>query len=602
MPKTDRPQWTIIEELLAGSATSRIGEAALAQPLSTAVQIVLVNLLRSAGIKISAVVGHSSGEMAAAYAAGLISASDAIRIAYYRGLFAKLASGPEGQRGAMLAVGTSFEDAKDFCALEDFEGRLVVAACNSSTSVTISGDADAIGEAKAIFEEEKKFARIVKVDKAYHSHHMRASSGPFMEALRACDIQILHPVEGAPTWFSSVHIGLQIEWSENLKAQYWVENLNQPVLFSQALGSALKAYGPLTMALEIGPHPALKGPVAETIQQVTGGTIPYVGTLNRGKNDIESFSDTLGSVWTTGGASAVNFAQFQEIFYDNAEGISLLKNLPTYPWNHDRILWVESRSTRLLRTQDGCFHDLLGIRASDGTDEEWRWQNVLKPKELPWLSDHALQGQAVFPGMGYIALAMEASMQIAGRHSVKFMELCDLYIRKAIAIDDTDGTEILVAMTDIRRNEQEHELICANFTCYSTVSKDSANLAMSSCGNVRIGLGEPSADLLSPGAPSVPGMSSVDIEQFYTAVANLGYIYGDTFKRLSTLRRRLGVSSGTIIRLPDESTSTPLPFHPGMLDTALQGVLAAFSSPGDGRLWSFHLSLPPAWGRIENLG
>src|SRR5204862_767415 len=114
LPKTDRPQWTIIEELLAGSATSRIGEAALAQPLSTAVQIVLVDLLRSAGIKISAVIGHSSGEMAAAYAAGFISASDAIRIAYYRGLFAKLASGPEGQRGAMLAVGTSFEDAKDF--------------------------------------------------------------------------------------------------------------------------------------------------------------------------------------------------------------------------------------------------------------------------------------------------------------------------------------------------------------------------------------------------------------------------------------------------------------------------------------------------------
>jgi hybrid polyketide synthase / nonribosomal peptide synthetase ACE1 len=116
LPEDDRPQWTIMEELQRDSVSSRISEAVVAQPLNIAVQIVLVNLLRSSGIQFKVIIGHSSGETAAAYAAGFISASDAIRIAYYRGLHVKLASGPEGKGGAMMAVGTSFEDAKEFAS------------------------------------------------------------------------------------------------------------------------------------------------------------------------------------------------------------------------------------------------------------------------------------------------------------------------------------------------------------------------------------------------------------------------------------------------------------------------------------------------------
>src|SRR5207244_3134115 len=134
------------------------------QPLCTAVQVVLVQMLAHAGICFDAVVGHSSGEIAAAHAAGFLSATDAVRIAYYRGLYGKLACGPAGVAGAMLAAGTSVEDATELCELPTMarHGRIVVAAINSSASVTLSGDQKAIERAKFVFEDEKKFVRALK--------------------------------------------------------------------------------------------------------------------------------------------------------------------------------------------------------------------------------------------------------------------------------------------------------------------------------------------------------------------------------------------------------------------------------------------------------
>ncbi len=123
-------------------------------------QIILVDILREAGISFTVVVGHSSGEIGAAYAAGFVSAHDAIRIAYFRGVHAKLASSPNSHapRGAMMAIGTSFEDAEALCRKDRFAGRMQVAAVNSSSSVTLSGDEDAIDEAEKALKAEGTFA------------------------------------------------------------------------------------------------------------------------------------------------------------------------------------------------------------------------------------------------------------------------------------------------------------------------------------------------------------------------------------------------------------------------------------------------------------
>ncbi|RYP05746.1 hypothetical protein DL764_003604 [Monosporascus ibericus] len=163
--------------------------------------IALVDLLRASGITFNAVVGHSSGEIAAAYAAGYHTANDAIRIAYYRGLHSRLSKGANGQPGKMMAVGMALAEAERLCAREKFLGRVKVATSNSQSSITLSGDADAIDEAKAFLDVQKTFARVLTVDKAYHSHHMEPSSRAYLESLRQCDIEPQNTsVEGNCNW------------------------------------------------------------------------------------------------------------------------------------------------------------------------------------------------------------------------------------------------------------------------------------------------------------------------------------------------------------------------------------------------------------------
>lgn len=585
LPETDRPCWTILGELQAEASSDRLGEAVVAQPVTCAVQILLVRLLQSAGIQFQSVVGHSSGEIPAAYAAGFISQSDAIRIAYYRGLHSKLAAGSAGQKGGMLAVGTSYHDAQELCALEDFEGRIVIAASNSAESVTLSGDIDAIEEAKVILEEEGKFVRPLRVDKAYHSHHMKPVTRSFLDSLKACQITVLTPPEGAPTWYSSAYQDQVMSTGIHLIGQYWADNLNNPVLFSQALETAILTSQPPHAVIEIGPHPALKGPASAVIKAVTAGELAYTGCLFHWENDIESFNNALGAIWSTTGSSTLNFDSYQATVYEDAKTITFLDDLPRYPWQHDRALWTESRATKLMRQQDDHWHDILGTREADGADEEWHWRNILTTKELPWLTDHGLQGQTVFPATGYICLAFEAAMQVAGQRPVKLLELADLNIHKAIVIDEREGAESLVSLTNIKQTEQE---ITASFACFSTISRDALQLALRATGDVRVTIGTPILDILAPRAPPVHGMKSVDPDNFYTEVAKIGYNYGPAFRGINSLERKSGQSRGKIVGPPNNETGTVLLFHPGMLDTGLQGVLCAFSSPGDGCLWSLH--------------
>jgi malonyl CoA-acyl carrier protein transacylase/SAM-dependent methyltransferase/NAD(P)-dependent dehydrogenase (short-subunit alcohol dehydrogenase family) len=584
LPAADRPKWTISDELQADAAASRVGEAAIAQPLTCAVQLILIALLQDAGIEFRAVVGHSSGEIAAAHAAGFLSRKDAIRIAYYRGFHSHLAGSESGQLGAMLAAGTSLEDAEALCALEDFRGRIVVAASNSATSVTLSGDADAIEEAKNVLEDEEKFARLLRVDKAYHSHHMLRASEPFLASLQACDIQVQSPSATAPKMFSSVRSGQILDGNAAFERQYWADNLNSPVLFSQAVTAAFQGEGPFEAALEVGPHPALKGPVSEVYQQASGKAIvTYVGSLSRGRGDVSAFSKALGSLWATG--AEIDFARLHNALYEDANEVAVLRDLPAYPWDHDRVLWSEARSSILRRQQQGRYHDLLGQREADGTEEEWRWRTLLSPKELPWLADHALQGQLVFPATGYFCLGVEAAMQVAGSRSVQLVEMTDIYVQKAIAVDEKAGTEVLTSLTSIRE-DKEH--LTASFACFSTISQHALQLALNATGNIRLTFGPAVDGILAPRTEPAYGMQPVDTDHFYSEVAKLGYNYGPTFRGITHLERKLGSSKGTIVGPANNDTGTPLLFHPGMLDAALQGLLCGFSSPGDGRLWSLH--------------
>ena len=305
----ERPSWSLRAEILATASSSRVHQAAISQPLCTAVQVMMVDLLREAKVDFCAVIGHSSGEIAAAYAAGFLTAREAIYIAYYRGFHLDSAASPNGKGllGGMLAVGMSMENASGICARDRFAGRVSVAASNSSASVTISGDEDAIAELQVVLDAGETFNRRLKVDKAYHSAHMKPCGSAYVRSLEACVRKRQVQETGySCTWYSSVY-NEAIDPAIGVPYDYWAENMARPVLFSQALTSATTEVD-FGIAIEVGAHPALKGPASQTIEEVllSKKTVPYFGMLSRGTSAVDAFSTTLGRLWCTLGPQHMN--------------------------------------------------------------------------------------------------------------------------------------------------------------------------------------------------------------------------------------------------------------------------------------------------------
>lgn len=588
LPEDDRPSWSLVEELFADAPQSRLAEAAISQPLCTAIQIVLVDLLRISGVQLDAVVGHSSGEIAAAYAAGIISSGDAIRIAYYRGLYAHLAGGSDGQPGAMMAVGTSAADAEEICSLPDFEGRVGIAAFNSSSSLTLSGDKDAIEDIKVVLEDEKKFARLLKVDTAYHSSHMSPCAAPYVSALEKCDITLKSPGSNMPVWYSSVEEGRRMSDAQDLRGSYWVANMLKPVLFSGAIVSAY-ADGKFDLAIELGPHPALKGPATQTLQDLSGSNTHYTGLLSRGKDDVEAFASSLGDLWCNFDQIQMDLEAFDEVV-SGGPACQLVKGLPTYVWDHEKLFWKESRRSKLMRNRSEPSHSLLGARLPDGTEGEIRWKNFLKAADVPWLDDHRLQGQRVFPAAAHVTLALEAVRTFVPINAMRLIEIEDVKIGRAIPFnDENDEVEILFSLTNIQGSLETSDTITASFRCLSQVSKDSETLDERASGRIRVVLGGPSADCLPRRSPAAQNLHKVDSDIFYSALEELGYNYADTFRGMADLKRKAGIAEGFVTRPPNDAWHSSYMVHPAMLDIAFQAVFACYCAPGDGRLWSLHV-------------
>lgn len=588
LPESLRPAWSLVEELLKTGKESRVGEAALSQPLSTVVQIILVDLLRAAGIQFSAVVGHSSGEIVASYAAGFLLAADAVRIAYLRGL---VTSTKTGQAGCMLAVSTSYEDATELCNLPDFEGRLCIAAINSSSSLTLSGDLDAVEGVKDILEDEEKFARLLRVDKAYHSHHMLEFSQAYSDYLLQQDITIQTPPPGSPLWVSSVDVDIFRQPPPDLSSGYWVRNLTQPVLFYQAVTKAVLHLEVVHVAIEIGPHPALQAPASQTLQEILEGedSVPYIGVLRRGQDSTKAFGDGIARIWTAlGPASKINLKNLEQ-FLTQSKQPEILKNLPTYPWVHERLFWHEARESKIRRARNKRPNLLLGHRSTEDPGQQFRWRNILTPREIPWLSDHRIQGQRCFPAAGYVAAALEAAAAMSQDNEMLLIELQDIVLGAALNFDDDDSrVAVLLTITDIDHvHQQDTSILISKFHYFSASSNDAGPMILNAEGRLIIHYGSGSRDTLLQSLEVEPGFTDVDHDRFYESMAPLGYGYTGPFRALSSLKRKLGAVKGIVSQLADEEQT--LIVHPAMLDCTIQSVLLAYSYPGDGRLWSLHI-------------
>ncbi|KAF5573800.1 polyketide synthase [Fusarium pseudoanthophilum] len=229
---SDGPNWSMRDEMLTTEKTSRLSKAEISQPCCTAIQIALVELFGSWGISPDAVVGHSSGEIAAAYACGAISAQDAIRVAYYRGN--STIALKSLRKGGMAAIGLGREDVEQY-----LQPGVTIGCDNLPASVTLTGDADVLERVMGTIRtaEPSVLVRPLRVECAYHSKHMKLIAQDYASRLGTVNAS-----QSRVPFYSSVTRGV----NSDLSTSYWTENLVSPVWFKEAIQAALQSHDNLT--------------------------------------------------------------------------------------------------------------------------------------------------------------------------------------------------------------------------------------------------------------------------------------------------------------------------------------------------------------------
>lgn len=393
------------------------------------------------------VVGHSSGEIAAAFAAGLITANEAILVAYYRGKAVAQAASAS-TRGAMAAVGLGPGTVTPF-----LRPGVVVGCENSPASTTITGDSEAVkGVMRAVKKEHPEaLVRQLKVDNAYHSCEsasrqscvlVRCSDVPksqrcsdfalcFADTAPACCLSghmeivaavyrgyikgKISPVDCVTPFVSSV-TGNTISEGQVVGPEYWVRNLVSPVRFSTAMANIVESWGARKVFLELGPHPALAGPIRQNLAHSRARDDDYVGTLSRGSDSNVDVLKMVGTLWLQGVSLA----------YGDIMGPGrFLPDLPLYPWRYEESFWRESRLSREYRLRRFPHHDLLGSRVIETPDESPAWRNVLRADSLDWMPECESRTSTVFPATGHVCMAGEAVRQVTdpGRHDFSVRKL-----------------------------------------------------------------------------------------------------------------------------------------------------------------------------------
>lgn len=552
------PTWTLREELQKNAKTSRLITAEFSQPCCTAIQVALVDVLSSWGVKPASVVGHSSGEIGAAYAAGSLSKSSAIQAAYYRGLVTKQVT----RKGAMAAVGLGRG------AIEPLLKPGVVIACeNSPSSVTLSGDAEVVQKVVSNVREAFPDAAVreLRVDCAYHSHHMREVGEEYLALLPPLPVEVpLIP------FFSSVH---GEKYEGKLDGKYWTTNLVEPVLFAPAVSALLKTMPSSTVLLEVGPHSALAGPIRQILQAAGPNKVEYANVLTRGQPGLQSLLTAAGRLFQVG--IEVDFTRII------SPGQTLV-DLPLYPWRREGPFWSESRLSRDWRLRRFPKHDLLGERVAAASDSGPTWRNLLRLNEAPWLRDHKVAGDIVFPAAGYMAMAGEAVRQLVDVDDFSF-SLREVSISSALVLQEGVMSEVITHLRPVHLTNSLDSL----WHEFDISVLHGDRWVKHASGQVRSGV-----ECATP-APSIEAQQrSVDAPTWYKVMQRFGLEYGTEFQGLRNITAGVLKSEAvaTIANPVTPPHTSTYPMHPTTIDFALQ-LYSVASSMGQSRRFT-RLAVP----------
>ena len=533
--------WGLLDELARDEHTSRIAEPDLAQVTNFAIQVALAEVWKSWGIVPGAVVGHSAGEMAAAYTAGALSLEDAVKVSYHR---SRLQS--EALPGKIIAVGMGPEELTRLLA--DYGGELDLAAVNSPVSCTVAGGAEAIVALSERLQRDQVFARILSFAVAYHSAKMEPIREELTSALfdvkaRPATIPIISTITG--TWAEGTVFG----------PSYWFENVRRTVRFADAI-QRLVDEG-FTTLLEQAPHPVLAGSINECLApRKTKATV--LASLRRKDDERAGLLRTLGVLYTQG----------RPVRWDGVfEGHRSSAKLPSYPWQRERH-WFESAPPS----------DMLGLRASVPMGDEHPllgrrvraahplWESLLSSDRLAYLDDHLIQGTVLFPGAAHVEMALAAAEELRTERSDEIVAVRNVVFKRALFLSNRERTLVQLGLDETGTRFEVHG-------ASADVASADTSLAWTLHASGELGRTTASATTIDLGEIRTRCTTTLTQAECYAALAEHGFEYGPTFRGIAELWTGNGEALGRVDMPLVDPTSYHL--HPALLDAAFQLLISA---------------------------
>ena len=582
----DGPSWTIEEVLMEPNETSRVHNARFSQVLCTSIQIALVDLLRSWAVTPVASVGHSSGEIAAAYASGHLTAAEAIAVAYYRGKVVEM----NQKDGRMLAVGLGPDEVQTY--LHDMESRVGIACYNSPSSTTLSGDTDAIDQISERLEGDRVFNRMLKTSSnAYHSHHM-AVLGPLYEDLTTrglsdianeIDLERQCLSRSRTLWVSSVTPSKDMT-AQECEPPYWRKNLESPVQFMQAIeaiSETVLVQG--SILVELGPHPALNGPLKQIRAKVGDKLGPLLGSISRASDNLVDMLKLAGNLFLCN--APINLARVNatDVFEGQQWAIargSCCVDLPKYCFSYGPNVYYENRLNKEWRFRKHLRHDILGARIQGCSKFRPTWRNILKAKDLPWFREQQIHGQTVLSSGAYLAMAIEAVTQVYDEDNdlteIAGFSLKDVKINGLLQVPDNDfGVETVFDLRTRKPARDMGERTWFEFNV-SSVPADGGEWVDLCSGSIEI---EHERKPFGESITIAKSSRHIGIERWYERLTDIGAALGPSFQMLSSLiaRGRDDCAGAKVKMRPtaDENQESRYVIHPATLDSVFQLCIIA---------------------------
>lgn len=536
-PIQARAGFSILAELHADVSASRLADTAVAQPLLFAIQVALTSILRDLGVEAVAVAGHSVGEVAAAWAAGLLDLDQAIEVICARSAAQALTRGA----GRMAAVGLSEAAMADILAAENC-GNIEIAGVNSPENVTLAGPQADLEYLRKVLKARGVVFKLLDLEYAFHSRPMDQIKGALLDSLA----DLGGRASGNISFVSTV-TGDLLNGS-TLDAHYWWQNVRQPVRFASAMAK-LAALG-CRVFIEIGPHAILQRYIGECLsaESIAGRVMP---TLRQGHDGWDKIEEVALR------AHMLCDSTKREVFFPvSGRGV----RLPNYPWQRQRH-WLPTTSEGHGLIDRCRIHPLLGWRL---TETEFAWENILDPATLCWLDDHKVGGAVVLPGSAYVEMALAAARECFGGESFEFEELD---IVAPIVFDGEHGRSVRF----------EFSPRDGSFQIRSRQRLSDDEWTLNSRGRL---LGAPVGPVATISTVDAIGSASiVDRPTHYRLAAAIGLEYGPVFQGLESACVQ-GDSLLATLGMPDalRGTETKYLLHPALLDVCFQSLVDFFKT------------------------